>query len=288
MIERAIAFGENDCLVGTICLPIGAKTSSASVGVILFNAGFIHRIGPHRLNVRLARRLASHGIPTIRFDLAGVGDSARAASRRTFETQAVVDLQAAMDVLGTASRTKRFSLFGFCSGAYHGYAASLIDERIVGLFIYDAYRYATVKSSLNRYQMRIRQHGLLRAVGGWAWRTISAIWTRIRGRGDDARTADVGFITKGTSKAELASGLRKLADRGVKIAFVFSGGAYDIYNYRNQFFDAFNRFGTMEFVSVEFLPELDHVATSIAGQTELMNCFEVWIKEVAPQICSAS
>ena len=43
--------------------------------VVLLNAGIIHRIGPNRLYVQLARRLASRGHAVLRFDLAGIGDS---------------------------------------------------------------------------------------------------------------------------------------------------------------------------------------------------------------------
>lgn len=35
-------------------------------GVILLNAGVLHRVGPHRLHVHLARRLAAAGHPADR------------------------------------------------------------------------------------------------------------------------------------------------------------------------------------------------------------------------------
>ena len=112
MIERSFAFGQNDGLIGTVCLPQHRQGDGAKIGVLLFNAGVVHRIGPHRINVRLARQLAESGIPSIRFDLAGQGDSARAQGKLGFKEQAVEDIQAAMGSLGNAANVSRFVLFG--------------------------------------------------------------------------------------------------------------------------------------------------------------------------------
>ena len=60
MTEHTLAFGLNKALIGTICLPSTAQSSG--IGVIFFNAGVVHRIGPHRIHVRLARALAAKGI----------------------------------------------------------------------------------------------------------------------------------------------------------------------------------------------------------------------------------
>lgn len=284
MIERSITFGADDGLVGTICTPSGQSAVRRDVGLILFNAGVIHRIGPHRLNVRIARRLADRGIPSIRFDLAGLGDSSRPSGRQAFEAQAVIDLRSAMDALDSATRIHRFALFGFCSGAYHGYATALADERVAGLLMYDAYRFSTIKARLNRYMMRIQQHGWIRAVGGWAARGLSSfvrgILRAILARKEGRRVADVGFITEMPSKIEFAAGLRTLLDRGVKIGLVYSGGGFEVYNYDGQFRDAFYGLGITDRVTAEFLPDLDHVATSMAAQAELVRQIEIWVLQM--------
>ena len=51
MIERSIAFGADGGLIGTLCLPSIPGANGSGVGQILFNAGVVHRIGPHRINV---------------------------------------------------------------------------------------------------------------------------------------------------------------------------------------------------------------------------------------------
>ena len=132
MKEQSFAFGDEGGLVGTVCLPSIEQASRAHIGLVLFNAGVVHRIGPHRLNVRLARRLAARGIPSIRFDLSGQGDSARSHVTRSFEEQAVEDLRAAMGLLCSVAKVPQFALFGFCSGGVNSYAAAKVDERVAG------------------------------------------------------------------------------------------------------------------------------------------------------------
>ena len=79
MNEMVVSIGTNDALVGVYTAP-ACETSRDTPGdaptVILLNAGVVHRSGPFRLHVEVARRLASLGYPCFRFDLAYLGDSA--------------------------------------------------------------------------------------------------------------------------------------------------------------------------------------------------------------------
>lgn len=276
MIERSLAFGENEGLIGTICEPSGPVSASRGLGMILFNAGVIHRIGPHRLNVRLARKLAEHGIPSIRFDLAGLGDSARPSGNHSFEAQAVVDLRSAMDALASQTQTRRFALFGFCSGAVHGYATSFADDRVAGLLLYDGYRYLTAKARWNYYAMRVKEHGLFRAGLGWVQRRTSAAFRRA-----GAAEGEVGFVTTGPSKTDFAEGLKTLLNREVKIFLIYSGEGFELYNYERQFHDAFGGLGVAHRVNVGFLPALDHAATSIAAQADLVLRIQRWAVDLS-------
>ncbi|MGA8008355.1 MAG: alpha/beta hydrolase, partial [Thiomonas sp.] len=74
--------------------PASGTASPPPFGVLLFNAGVIHRVGAHRVNVKLARALAADGIATLRCDLHGMGDSLRADGRLSYKDQVVADLRA--------------------------------------------------------------------------------------------------------------------------------------------------------------------------------------------------
>jgi dienelactone hydrolase len=272
MSERSIVFGNG--LVGTVSIPDGYR---GRVGLVLLNAGVVHRVGPHRINVRLARRLAAEGVASIRFDLAGQGDSARAAGEHSYQAQAVLDIRAAMDALGTEAGIDQFAIFGFCSGAHHGYPTALADTRVAGLMIYDAFLYATRRSRLNHYLIRIRQHGLFRAVWGRLQRMARAAVKRV-GKAEGKTVEDVaaaGFTTIPTLPA-FAEGLRTLLARNVDVAIINSGG-FEIYNYAGQFHDAFAVYGFGERIRTQFLPDVNHTATVLAAQGDFVQRIAQWM-----------
>ncbi|TFW03104.1 hypothetical protein E4K72_13075 [Oxalobacteraceae bacterium OM1] len=285
MIEQSLRFGPEGALIGTLCLPDPARHPTiARTGIVLFNAGIVHRVGPHRINVRLARVLARIGIPSIRFDLGGLGDSGRSGGDAGFEAQAQQDIKAAMTTLGAAAGVQRFGLFGFCSGAFHSYHTALADERVTGVLLYDAFRYATPRSHLNRVLLRFRQHGVVRNTLRIAGRTLTQCMQRLKARVSSnpaARASSISFIADTTTPSDFAAGLRRLLDRQVDVAMVFAGDGFEEYNYANQFHDAMRGFGVAGRIPVAFLPEIDHVATSRDGQARLMAQVEIWARRVA-------
>lgn len=278
MSERTILFGAGDGLIGTLTLPDSPGSCIQDIGFLLLNAGVIHRVGPHRINVRMARQLAARGIASIRFDLAGHGDSARPSGNHSFEEQAVIDIRSAMDALGAATNIQRFAIFGFCSGAYHGYATAQVDERIAGLLLFDAYRYPTPKSRALRYWTRLHQPRVPAALLQFAKRSIAGLVSRTREetRGGTPSSPELGRIDFIPSKAEFAKGLQALLDRGLKIHLIYSGGALREYNYRGQFADTFAAYGLGQRVEADFMPDLDHVVTGLTDQADLMQRVIGW------------
>lgn len=268
MIERSIAFGPGNGLVGTICLP-EAGAARPAVGQVLFNAGVVHRVGPHRINVRLARALARRGIPSIRFDLSGQGDSARPRGDLPFEGQAVEDLRASMDALTAASGAQRHAIFGFCSGGCHGYATAQADERVAGLVLYDTYIYPTPRSRLNRALTPIREKGVVTFTLGVLRRLLAARWLLGRDpKGAFDRQGNVGYFRLPT-KAEFARTVRALHDRGTRVALMYSCG-FPAYNYAGQFRDAFRGTGIDGIVSCDYFQDMGHSATVTAAQARFI------------------
>ena len=276
MTEQPIAFGPEGGLVGTLCLP--ERRGASALGFILFNAGVVHRVGPHRINVRFARRLAGRGLPSLRFDLSGLGDSQRPAGARPFEEQAIADLRAAMDCLQARAGATRFILFGFCSGAYQSYATALVDERVAGVVLFDAYQYPTLRARLNVYRLRLRERGVVAALAGWSGSLARKLAGAFRSAtGQAPRASDVRFSLRLPPKAELAQGLKTLDRRGVSVCVIHTGGGFWHCNYEGQFDDAFRQFRLPARVSAAFFPDLDHVLTSMEGQTQVMQKIEDWV-----------
>jgi pimeloyl-ACP methyl ester carboxylesterase len=276
MSERSIVFGENNSLVGTISLPTTRRGDIKDIGCLLFNAGIIHRIGPHRINVRIARQLADNGLSSIRFDLSGHGDSARPSGDKSFEDQALIDVRAAIDALAVTANARRFAIFGFCSGAYHAFAAALADERVSGILLLDAYRYPTAKTHLFHYWNRLRQHLALNGPLAVIQRAVASIAEDEAARHHESPAPELGRINFIPPKEEFAKGLNTLLARGVNIHMIYSGGTIREYNYPDQFRDTFRRFGVADRIKADFLSELDHAVTGLADQADLVRRVIEW------------
>jgi hypothetical protein len=123
--ERIVRFGADRHLFGVL-----TRTSSATdrPAVVIFNAGAVHRVGPNRVSVTLARELAACGFACLRFDLEGIGDSVlRAPGRENhpYPATAVADGAAAFDFLRKEFGYSRFIPVGLCSGAHNTFHAGL-------------------------------------------------------------------------------------------------------------------------------------------------------------------
>jgi len=77
VIEEPITFKneKGEKLFGIVHIPEKSPLREKKIGINLLNPGIKYRVAPHRLNVKLARRLCQKGYYVLRFDPCGVGDS---------------------------------------------------------------------------------------------------------------------------------------------------------------------------------------------------------------------
>ena len=136
MKEKAYLFGNN--LLGILSEPENSESDYPCV--LLLNSGMIHKIGPNRLYVKLARTLVKSGYKVFRFDFSGVGDSPIAIENEgDFETSARKNTQEAMDFLNSLQGMDRFILFGICSGADISFQTGAFDKRVSGIITINGY-----------------------------------------------------------------------------------------------------------------------------------------------------
>jgi pimeloyl-ACP methyl ester carboxylesterase len=282
--EISLAFGPEDRLIGTVTLCAAKSGATSDLGFVFFNAGVVHRIGPHRINVKLARALAKNGVASIRFDLAGLGDSGRHGLNATisYSEQAAEDIRAAIDALAARSPATRFVLCAVCSGTVHSYAAAVRDPRIAGLILLDGYMYPTTRAQFNFWTTRVRRRlGRDGLIGGIA-RLIKGAVTRdnaqARQEGREAASArgGPGFFADRLPKAEFARLLNGLASRGTRVLFVYAGSNLQHYNYAGQFKDAFSGHDLSPLIEDRFLPYADHTMTRVAAQREFVELVAAW------------
>jgi len=183
--ERFVVFEcDGESCVGVISEP-AAESLAADVGVAIIVGGPQYRAGSHRQFILLARRLANAGIPVLRFDYRGMGDSSGAT--RSFE-HTEPDIAAALHAFQKACPgVRNIALWGLCDGAS---AAALYwqqsrDRRVAALALLNPW----VRSEASLAKTHVRHyygHRLLER----------AFWKKLLHGGVDVQAA-IKSIAKG-------------------------------------------------------------------------------------------
>jgi uncharacterized protein len=130
--EHAFIFESNgEALVGVVAVP----ASAGRVGVLIIVGGPQYRVGSHRQFLLLARALARNGVPTLRFDCRGMGDST--GNMRSFDDIGP-DIAVAIDTFHErCPELDRIVLWGLCDGASAAllYWQATLDPRIAGMVL---------------------------------------------------------------------------------------------------------------------------------------------------------
>ena len=95
--ELPVLLGRRKSLVGILTEPQQAAGARERPAVVILNAGIIHRVGPNRLHVQLARALAQAGVTVLRFDMSGIGDSPNRHDVLSPLEAAMADIREALD-----------------------------------------------------------------------------------------------------------------------------------------------------------------------------------------------
>jgi hypothetical protein len=138
LTEHALHFGDDGGLFGILTEPTLPSADEASPLFLFLNAGQIHRVGPYRMHVRLARILAGMGVRSLRIDLSGRGDSVRRTDLAGASAVAD-DFARVVDGLEARLGPQRIVLVGLCSGADDAIRLAVSDARVAGLFLLDPY-----------------------------------------------------------------------------------------------------------------------------------------------------
>lgn len=282
MREITLRFGDDNHLVGTLTpAAAGAGPSAApEVGVLLMNAGVIHRIGPHRINVKLARQLARAGVPALRFDLSGLGDSQRPTEPRPMGEQAMRDMRAALDRLSAETGVRRFLMIGDCSAAEYGYLCALADARVSDLVMIDGYSFGNARTRRLRYSQRLASA----TPAIWRQAMVSRLrrWLGLVPAG--AKRVPVDFGLPDVDAQGFAAGLGQLIGRGTRVYLIYSGSILHRYNHASQYTDVMlalpglsaedrERLGR---VRCDFVPTIDHTVTPLSAQRDLIERICGW------------
>ena len=163
--KRAIAFPcAGQWLYGVLDLP----PAPLARGVLVVVGGPQYRAGSHRQFTLLARTLAAQGVPAMRFDYRGMGDSEGAI--RDFENEGQ-DLRAAIDAFfAELPQLREVVLWGLCDAASAAALYAAGDPRVKGLALLNPW----VRTESGAAKATIKHYYRARLLDAGLWKKIAS------------------------------------------------------------------------------------------------------------------
>lgn len=288
MREEALLFGQDRSLVGVLTQPPDTSASGLPA-VLLLNAGILHRAGPNRLYVKIARSLAAMGFVVLRFDFSGIGDSLPRPDAVPFEHSFRSEVQDGMYLLQSRAGSSQFVLMGLCSGAVGSYHLALDDPRVVGAALINprAHLHDAHDQELDaalRERVLLAHYRRLVFSSSLRWKT----WHKaVAGSFDPAllKRALTGFTHKPGAQTRImlrevrqraVSQLDTLVARGVRLLHVFSEGDEGLDYFRVVLGNEAHRF------RVAVIRGANHTFSVLWSQAQLVDALCAWAKEFVP------
>ncbi len=273
-LERSIVYGQRASLVGV--LTYGANVAPDSQAcVLILNSGVIRKVGPARLSVVTARRLAEAGFDVFRFDFAGVGDSPARSDGQSLGDGVVLDVQETMDYLEKTFGYRQFVVVGLCSGADNGMRAAEVDDRIVGLAMLDPTIDRTPRWYVHRVWSLVSSWPFVRSIITLQHPRLKALFSRGKDNAAAGEKPELYQVAYG-DRASIAKCLRTLVARQTELYVAFTGSWSFIYNYDRQFYDVYPDIDFGDHLTLVRRPEADHCYLDSAHRQRLLDELADW------------
>jgi len=220
-MEKPVQFdNEGVTLRGILHLPDeGCPRGLASLGVVFLHGWSGSRLGPHRMFVKMARRLTEQGGSCLRFDFRGRGESDGETRGSTIRGMAS-DANAAVAFLQNVVQIKKVVVLGICSGGKVAITSAAHNPAIAGLALWSCESMGDIKTS------SVNARKTLHALRQYARKLLSpAIWKKILlGR------VNAGFVGKAVLGHETADAVEIEQEKAVFREFLgYKGCAQFVY-----------------------------------------------------------
>jgi pimeloyl-ACP methyl ester carboxylesterase len=278
--EKPIVFGQAATLVGITATPSSDRPSGRAVPAFVFvNAGIVHRAGPNRLYVHLARALAEHGVPSLRFDLGGIGDSIARRQAGTMDELVHRDITDAIDAATREFGCDGVVLVGLCSGADHAFQAATRDARVVGAVLIDPDVHRTRGFYLRHFRRALTDRTTWRLLLTGRHPLTSRIAKRLGRYRNGNRDAVSTFLAPTTllPQPAIRSHIADLLNRNCRMLYVFTGGLPWRYNHERQFERTYPDVAFGDCIKLKYFGDSDHTFSPPMIQKQLMEDLVRWV-----------
>ncbi|KRG68957.1 alpha/beta fold hydrolase [Pseudoxanthomonas dokdonensis] len=241
-----------------------ASGPAKGVTLVLLNAGLIHRPGPFRFHVHLARALAEEGFNVFRFDQPRVGD----AGSGSHATAGALFKQV-LDTLQTATADTQFAIGGICSAADQAWRLALADQRVTSLVLIDG-------MAVQNIWFRVGQLRLMLGRGIRRWPGMLKRFLAAR----DVDAPGVMDFRDWSEPAQFREEAALLLQRGVKILGFYTGGVSYYLLHRRQLDATFGRSRRHPGLTLLFRPDVDHILFSTVQRERVIQRIRAWMTEL--------
>jgi pimeloyl-ACP methyl ester carboxylesterase len=299
MSERVIQFGPAQGLVGILTEP-DEPPAQALPAVVLLSAGLMHRVGPNRLYIQMARALAREGHTVLRFDFSGLGDSRPRADHLPYHQSAPAEARDAIDWLAQHGGVQHVVLIGHCAGAVFSLLVARDDPRVVGAVMINpeggdvqwteidrikkesqnkARTYAQQLTSRERWMKLLRGQANYRSLFRMVFKDI--LWYRIVEKSFRIRqflqARSKAVRTEQTRQAEQY--LLPIVRRGAPLLLLHSEGSTGLSHIRATFGAELERLLADGNMQLTIIPQSDHLFTLVDRQRQVCATLTEWMRE---------
>lgn len=272
LTEEPLQFGEGGRLFGILTLPSAPPRVAQELPVFVFlSAGLLHRVGPARLHVRLARELARMGFSSLRVDLAGTGDSPPRPGLTDHESVSA-DYKGIVRVLDSRLGRQPLVLAGLCSGADDAIRLTPGDPRVIGMVLLDPVCFPD--EGFGARALAVKYANPARYIA-WLKRRFKALPTP-RGEKEDDEPVDYVAIRNHPTREQLRAAFVSIREREGRALSVFTQYALPYYNQAGQLARVLGVEGYQQFCTELFWPRAEHTYPLELHLRQLMEEIKTW------------
>lgn len=241
-----------------------ATGPARGVTLVLLNAGLIHRPGPFRFHVHLARTLAADGYNVFRFDQPRIGDAGNGIHATTGAL-----FKQVLDTLQASTGDTQFGIGGICSGADQAWRLALADSRVRSLLLIDG-------MTVHDIWFRVGQLRLMLSRGISQWPGMLKRF--LASRSEDA--PGVMDFRDWSEPARFRAEAQALLQRGVRILGLYTGGVSYYLLHRRQLDATFGKWRRHPGMTLVFWPDVDHILFSTVHRERVIQRIRTWVAEL--------
>ncbi len=285
------------------------------VCVLLLSPGIKGRVGPHRLYLKMADRLAGMGFHVLRFDFAGLGDSEGAIDESVLADvynsiqsgRYVGDTIAAMDWMRREYGLDRFVGSGLCGGSITALLAGADDQRMRSMLalsiptVLDGGEANWGRFATDRQLAGIRRGYIMRLAKPDAWlRLLSGrtnyrtLWRSLRAAlpRSSKHTSGVAAPDKSVSaprddtNPKVAPALLKFLRSKRPMLLVFSGADRLLWDFEEKFVtrNQPQLEPLRQYYDVRTIANANHILSDPAWVRQLLDLAVEWLDRVHPAV----